>query len=204
MFNLTGLPFWAKPLGITFGWFLFFKTVLGVSYIPSGSMQPTLDPGDIVFSNNVAYGLTLPGTPARFASWDEPARGDVVIFQAPARADRDQKLYIKRVIGVAGDTLEIRHNRIALNGLEVPLSSMHSQLLEHLGRPHPILGDGSTPAEPLRYRVPPGHVFVMGDHRSSSYDSRDWGPLPVDRIRGKAMVVGISLDTSCWKGGSRL
>src|SRR5215210_4524098 len=134
--------------------------VLEAFRIPSESMVPTLEVGDRVLANKFVYRLT------------EPERGEVVVFESVGEGD-DQKL-IKRVVGVAGDEVEVRNGTLLVNG--------EDREEPYLNRNLPF-NDSYGPTE-----VPEGHVFVMGDNRANSADSRVFGPLPIENIEGEAFV----------------
>jgi signal peptidase I len=134
--------------------------VLEAFRIPSESMVPTLEVGDRVLANKFIYRFT------------EPERGDVVVFESVGEGD-DQKL-IKRVVGVAGDEVEVRNGTLLVNG--------EAREEPYLNRNLPF-NDSYGPSE-----VPEGHVFVMGDNRANSADSRVFGPLPIENIEGEAFV----------------
>src|ERR671917_985382 len=134
--------------------------VLEAFRIPSESMVPTLLVGDRVLANKFVYRLA------------EPERGEVVVFESVGEGD-DQKL-IKRVVGVAGDEVEVRNGTLLVNG--------EAREEPYLNRNLPF-NDSYGPSE-----VPEGHVFVMGDNRANSADSRVFGPLPIENIEGEAFV----------------
>lgn len=200
----TSFNEWRSTITIFLVALAFSHTIAGGCVIPSGSMEPTLDPGDVVAVNRLAYGFTLPIVTKQLASWASPDRGDIIIFNVPKVADHNETLYIKRVVAVAGDVISVDKNRVILNGKPVELDYTLTGIVEQSGRPHPVkLGRGPLDNMPA-YRVPAGHVFVMGDHRNNSADSRAWGPLPLERVRGKAMVVALSFDFDHWKVGQLL
>lgn len=169
--------------------------------IPSGSMIPTLLVGDFILVNKFSYGLRLPVVNATLWDLGQPQRGDVVVFRYPHDPDVD---YVKRVVGVPGDVVEIRDRRLYLNGKMVPLKyqsewrddSEDSLLLyeENLDtHPHPVLLRLNWQDPPYRVEVPPRHYFVMGDNRDNSSDSRVWGLVPEENLVGKATVVWLNL-----------
>ncbi len=256
--------------------------------IPSPSMMPTLDIGDRLFVDKIAYGLYAPFQPHRWWHFQEPTRGDIVVFEFHERGNpNDGEDYIKRVIAVPGDTVELRDNVIVLNGEPIPTKvgsadpKFHGvcgifredyatepvaecaceQQQETLGpgddrsqwdttfttqhfvnvhgRGFPFGGCDARPSWSLRgadpierdkfrrqacrmdtlaalgslapavreacaqldptegpMRVPPGHVFVMGDNRDQSEDGRYWGLVPFDRIKGTAFVIWWARDVS--------
>jgi signal peptidase I len=177
--------------------------------IPSSSMMPSLLIGDFILVNKYAYGLRLPVTNRRFVDIGAPARGDVAVFRPPHYPDQD---WIKRVIGLPGDTLAYRDNRVWVNGEPVEYRVLGSYvgkgggremtgatlLVEELpGRPHPVLERTDLPFYVQgegEWTVPAGHYFVMGDNRDNSEDSRYWGFLPEENLRGKAFLVWMHWD----------
>jgi signal peptidase I len=244
--------------------------------IPSSSMYPTLEIGDHIFVNKFIYGVRIPWTNIKFFELRGPHRGEVIVFRYPCDLDRD---YIKRVVALAGDSVEVRCNIVYVNGVAVPAKQIQSgdtcsyrDYDEHAdkwftrdcSRYRETVGDiaydtyhdsqrpsrderiaqGNPPAggdsrdfpmrqnpfppscsqteeavkadkieqvkgkivetkpetaakacEPqLHYIVPPGHVFVMGDNRNNSNDSRIWGAVPVENIKGKALFIWLSYE----------
>jgi len=140
--------------------------------VPSGSMERTLFPGDRVIVDKQAYGLRIPFTLLKITHGDAPARGDVIIFDAPDSGTR----LIKRVVAIGGDRLEVRGGHAFINGLPADTKAT----LE--------LGAGGGPdVAPLL--VPAGQVFAMGDFRGNSRDSRFFGLVREDEIYGKASRV---------------
>ncbi|MBI5069176.1 MAG: signal peptidase I [Deltaproteobacteria bacterium] len=192
---------------------LAFRTVLYEAvYIPSGSMIPTLQIGDYVVVEKWAYGLRLPFTPSAQFSWSSPKRGEIVVFLAPPGNPRDDDL-IKRVVGVAGDTVEIKDGALWLNGKPVEHRRLAGPCTyderpeggswrEGSCAPFEEKLDGHvyqgycTPNVPCMdvapQTVPPGHVWLAGDHRDHSADSRVFGPVPVGRVKGRAWVALVS------------
>jgi signal peptidase I len=186
---------------------LAFRTLLYEAvYIPSGSMIPTLQIGDYVVVEKWAYGARLPFTDRAQVMWSAPRRGDIVVLLAPPGNPRNDDL-IKRVVAVAGDTVEIRGGALVLNGRPVPrrpLAGPCSYQNKPEGGPwrvEPCVAaeeelDGHryatycTPAvecgDVPPTLVPPGTVFLVGDHRDHSADSRVFGAIPVDRVKGRA------------------
>jgi signal peptidase I len=178
------------------------------SDVPTGSMKPTILEGDRVYVNKLAYDLKVPFTTWHLAHWDNPRRGDIVVFFSP----RDGQRLVKRVIGLPGDTIELRNNVLALNGrpmvykplLADRLSDVAgSDLLTHQfatetieGKTHAVAAWPSVTARrdfgPVQ--VPAGQYFMMGDNRDDSFDSRYWGCVERNRIVGRATCVVLSLD----------
>ncbi len=182
--------------------------------IPSTSMVPTLLIGDHVIVTKYTYGLWFPDPFSyerwELADWADPQRGDIIVFRYPRQPSLH---YIKRVVAIPGDTLEVRDNQIVLNGViqererlgrytyldddcEIPREA--NLWREDLrGQPHPKLTDdragGLSSYGPVT--VPEGKVFVMGDNRDNSGDSRQWSFVDEELIMGKAHFIWISLDT---------
>lgn len=154
--------------------------------MPSDTMFPTLQAGDQFSVNNLAYGMRVPLVKSFLFRFARPQRGDVISLIFPE--DRSKE-FVKRVIAVEGDLLEIREGNIYLN----------QQKVEDR---HAYFDDAAVPGGGLSRaagnfapaRVPSGHVFVMGDNRNKSYDSRFWGFLWLDDIKGKAIAIYWSSD----------
>lgn len=181
---------------------LFIRTFFVQAFkIPSGSMKPTLQIGDHLLVNKVLYGLRIPrfvpllGLPVphggvRFFSFEEPERGDVIVFEFPRpRHGEVPKDFIKRVVGVPGDVIEIRHRRFYRNGHLVPREAEPYAQWDSRARETTGPRDNFGPV-----KVPSRHVFVMGDNRDHSFDSRFWGFVPYENIKGKAFVIYWSWD----------
>jgi len=254
--------------------------------IPSSSMYPTLEIGDHIFVNKFIYGVRIPWTSTKFFEFRAPERGEVIVFMQPCQPERD---YIKRVIAVGGDTVEVRCNVVYVNGKAVPsqliqgegcayedrgeessewferqcsryrerLSGIDYETFHDADRPErddrlaktgdldewtpghhankdfpelsrqlkncsnqrdaesrpaanqqpgeilEINSNAKTCEQQLAYRVPAGHVFVMGDNRNNSNDSRYWGSVPLENIKGKALFIWLSYkdwDLFNWSG----
>lgn len=157
--------------------------------IPSGSMIPTLLIGDHILVNKFVYGVRLPYFGTEIVPIGAPRRGDVVVFIYPQDEDKD---FIKRVVGVAGDTIEVRDKRLYVNGVAADDPNAHF-VDGPEARNAPEHRDNYGP-----FTVPPRHIFVMGDNRDRSYDSRFWGPVSLDKVKGKAFLIYWS-----WDGSSR-
>ena len=236
---------------------IFLRIFIFEAYtIPSGSMIPTLAVGDYIFINKLAFGIWNPFSGRQGVNWGHPSRGDVIVFDYPC----DEKDYIKRVVAVEGDVVEVSpEGYLKLNGTWVTElnqgvfptyaefePNVQYQLLHHqvhlpedqsfvsfsvlhdslfVERTYPAesapfdwttrvklpgeVQSDTTPnyiclnhgnmvrqhAYSFPWRVPPGHVFVMGDNRDHSYDSRFWGFVPVDNIKGRASFIWLSLNS---------
>ena len=183
--------------------------------IPSASMRYTLVEGDHLFVNKATYGFRVPFTNIRFGQFNDIKRGDIIIFQFPAK-DRNQincgdqsqygRDFVKRVIGLPGETVEVKNGRPWINGQELP--AQEYEVYEDLSRIPEVEND-----DPELYQeiwqdhlldnylglelrdsfgpivVPEGTYFVMGDNRDNSCDSRFWGPVPRENIKGKAWFI---------------
>ncbi len=178
--------------------------------VPTGSMKPTILEGDRIVVNKLAYDLKVPFTRWRLARWAHPKRGDIVVLISPADGQR----LVKRVIGLPGDLLSLRNDRLFINGAAVaykplagvpirdfqretrPLRLFATEELPN--RPHPVMITPDIPA--MRFfgpvRVPDGDYFLMGDNRDESGDSRVFGFVPGDRIVGRATAVAASVNPS--------
>jgi signal peptidase I len=178
------------------------------NWVPTGSMNPTILEGDLIYVNKIAYDLRIPLTMHRLAKWSDPERGDIVICFSP----EDGVRLVKRVIGLPGDTIEMKNNTLFLNGEPVVYTKIgrdYTELLSGKRRVECVLAiedlDGvahsvmSIPAiEAMRsfgpVKVPQGSYYVMGDNRDSSRDSRYFGFVDRESIIGQAKGVIGSFD----------
>ena len=211
---LRSYPLWLKELVYSWGPAVMVVLVMRNSLaepfrIPSGSMVPTLQIGDHILVSKITYGLKLPYTDWEIIPFGEPERGDVVVFRYPEQPAVD---YIKRIVGTPGDTIEVRNDELYINGERATQSDMESKYnfvdqrcnsarmdhyVENLaGVEHHALDFGV----PIRFSnyseftVPEGYYFMMGDNRHNSMDSRAWGLVPRDFIKGKANWIWLSYD----------
>lgn len=152
--------------------------------VPTGSMEPTLMPGDRVAVNMMAYGLRLPFTDIDLTTGANPQPGDVVVFDSP----RDGTRLIKRIVAVAGDRVELRDGCLAINGRR--LQTRTWPVVETFGNTHATLNlaDGGGP-DIAALTIPTGQALVLGDHRGSSADGRYFGLVPLQAFYGKAVAV---------------
>lgn len=159
----------------------FIRTFVIQAYkIPSGSMKPTLLIGDHILVSKFNYGIRIPLVRSTLIPVGTPRRGDIVVFIYPEDRSKD---FIKRLIGLPGDTIEIRSKNILLNGL--PWSDTRGVYVDTLIIPGSVQPrDNFGPAT-----VPEGSLFVMGDNRDESYDSRFWGFVPMKDVLGKALII---------------
>jgi signal peptidase I len=184
--------------------------------IPSGSMMPTLLVGDFILVNKFAYGIRLPVLNKKIIGIDDPHRGDVVVFRYPKDPTID---YIKRVVGVPGDRINYRGKVLYVNGepmSQIPVgvyegvgsgareTGSYEAIEDLTGTTHAILTHPLAPDFPPMCRtlangpvvVPEGHYFMMGDNRDNSNDSRCWGLVPDENLKGKAFAIWMH-----WDGG---
>lgn len=195
---------------------LFVRHFLITAYkVPTGSMQPSLKPGDFIFASRISYGIQSPISDQRWMT-SFPDRGDVVVFSYP---NQPSVTYVKRVVGLPGDRVQIIKGRVVLN--EEPLVyEKLSSTSDERDNPSPDLFDiyreaigeeswrvifQKTPDEkdfgPLV--VPPGEVFLLGDNRDASDDSRYWGTVPMNQVVGRVTLIWLSLDWQKKWGGDR-
>lgn len=165
---------------------LFVRTFIVQAFkIPSGSMKPTLLVGDHLLVNKFVYGVKIPFIRTTLIPVSDPQRDDVVVFIYPEDRSKD---FIKRVIAVAGDTIEIRNKKIFINGK--PYRDVHGVNVDDFIVPGSVQPrDNFGPVT-----VPPGKIFVMGDNRDQSYDSRFWGFVDLKDVLGKAFIIYWSWD----------
>ena len=196
--------------------------------IPSGSMIPTLLVGDLILVNKFHYGLRLPVINTKITEGTPPQRGDVMVFRYPPKPSMD---YIKRVVGLPGDTVAYLNKRLTINGQVIATEAIPEffdedmmryfpQYEEQLGdKKHRLLNDPERPAfvpgaedfagkascsytvEGVTCKVPAGHYFMMGDNRDNSLDSRYWGFVPDKNIVGKAFFVWMNFSNLKRIGG---
>ena len=190
---------------------IFRSAIADWNQVPSGSMKPSILPGDRIVVDKLAYDLAVPFTWTRMFRWGEPKRGDVVTFDNP----KDERLFVKRVVGVPGDVIELRRNQLFVNGekasydpleadeigkLPVPNAGTYRFFRETvLGHSRVIMvsrrstGTYSTfPPQP----IPAGYYMMLGDNRDNSADSRVYSFVPRGEIIGRSSSVVFSLDSN--------
>ncbi len=199
---------WLKPLALIFVVVAPLKSaVVDWNWVPTGSMKPTILEGDLVLVDKLAYDLKVPFTTRHLAQWSDPSRGDVVVFFSPANGMR----LVKRVVGLPGDTIELRREVLYVNGAAQGYSSADVRPFQREIREdrNPVLAierlgsvDHYVLAFPGRVAmrsfgptvVPPGRYFMMGDSRDNSTDSRFIGTVARSEIVGRASAVIVSFD----------
>ncbi|MGH7898411.1 MAG: signal peptidase I [Candidatus Binatia bacterium] len=165
---------------------LFIRSFIVQAFkIPSGSMIPTLQIGDHILVNKFIYGVRMPYFGNQILELGTPRRGDVVVFIYPQDEDKD---FIKRVVAVGGDTVEVRSKRLYVNGQ--PADDPHAHFAERSDGRFVSPRDNFGPQT-----IAPGHIFVMGDNRDRSYDGRFWGSVKLDKVKGKAFLIYWSWDS---------
>lgn len=206
---------WIRPLALPVLGILCAKSALAdINFVPSGSMQPTVLEGDVVFVNKLAYDLKVPFTTTHLAAWAEPRRGDIVVCFSPEDGTR----LLKRVAALPGDTIEMRAERLYLNGAPLSYAPLPTEVagISHLaaderaaaffaredlaGRTHALMVLPRRGA--LRdfgpITIPAGRYFMLGDNRDNSHDSRFIGFVPRAQIVGEAKGVFVSFDLNRW------
>ncbi|MBW1713771.1 MAG: signal peptidase I [Deltaproteobacteria bacterium] len=178
---------YAQAIILAFILAMFIRTFVVQAFkIPSGSMLPTLRVGDHILVNKFLYGIKIPFTDKILIPITEPERGDIVVFVYPVDPSKD---YIKRVIGLPGDKVEIIDKKVYINGQA--LNEPYVRFADRI-----ILPKGVQPRDNFGpVIVPPGKIFVMGDNRDQSYDSRFWGFVDINQVKGKAFVIYWSWDS---------
>lgn len=204
---------WAKSIAIALvAWLLLRTFVVQAFYIPSPSMEGTFLVGDVLFVGRPLYGAQVPLLDARLPAIREPRHGDIVVFRSVETAGLD---VVKRVIGLPGDTLEMRAGIVWRNGtaLEEPYArytlpgtpdgpdkrdKIRLWQVPHLvGRDAPGYDPDRNTWGPIL--VPADSLFVMGDNRDDSWDSRFWGFLPRRNVAGSPLIIYYSYDPGSWR-----
>ena len=172
--------------------------------VPTGSMKPTIEEGDRVVVNKLAYDLKIPFTTIEVAKWSDPKRGDIVVLFSP----EDGVRLVKRVVALPGDRIEMRDEQLFVNGqaahwtalgtaddpYQGPVAIFEESLI---GKTHKVMVTPNNHSERATFEpriVPPGYYFVMGDNRDNSNDSRFIGLIERQRIVGRATAVAFSFD----------
>lgn len=195
------------------------SSVASPYHVPTASMEPTIKVGDRLLAFKLAYNLKIPFTDVKLAEWGTPKRGDIIVFRYPRDPEID---YVKRVVAIAGDTVEIKDDILFVNDEAQPRAD-HDQdrtILEDIdddkkvkilfteklfGLEHWVMQNVPAARRFTRsswpppgagpYKVPENSVFCIGDNRDNSTDSRVWGQVPLEYVRGKALFVIWSVFT---------
>ena len=223
---------YAESIGLAVLFALFLRAfVIEAFKIPTGSMVPTLLVGDHLFVNKFTYGIRIPFTEEYVVRFNDPKRGEVVVFKFPSAEAKaylekqpsskrgcighetlaDGKDFIKRIVGVEGDTVQVRNNRLIVNGRKLQRTFLKKEATNNYQYPRQISeveelgGHRYTVQYENRHpnfgpiKVKPNHVFVMGDNRDNSSDGRCWGQVPVENLKGRAMIIWWSSDDGNWR-----
>jgi signal peptidase I len=179
--------------------------------VPTGSLEPTVLPGDFIAVKQFSYGLRFPVLNKKILGVAEPKRGDIALFRWPVDTS---KLFVKRVVGLPGDHIVYKNNILTINGQEMPqtyigkalnieqggMTSTVNKMLENLnGIKHYIFIKPGNNLQDIDVVVPEGNYFMLGDNRNDSYDSRDWGFVPESFLVGKAFGIWLSWDSQAHK-----
>jgi signal peptidase I len=201
-----GVGDWARSILVALVLFLVIRTsVVEAFKIPTSSMEGTLLVGDFLLVNKAIYGVRIPGTTVVLPGFAEPERGDVIVFHPPHEPEKN---YVKRVVGEPSDTVEMRDKRLYLNGS--PVYEPYARYVDRRGdavhpdmewQSHHLIAGPPRGYHPTRDNwgpivVPEGRFFVLGDNRDNSEDSRYWGFVARDQIRGRPWMVYYSFETS--------
>lgn len=169
--------------------------------IPSESMLPTLEMGDFILVSKYSYDIRLPVTDTKIMTTSKPERGDVAVFRYPVDPSVN---YIKRIVGLPGDTVVYRDGQLFINDRRVPLEEVgpydipsgqpvDGQMMRYReelnGTEHAVVVNPSSRSLEGKFEVPEGHYFAVGDNRNYSNDSRRWGPVPADHLVGRAQRI---------------
>lgn len=179
------------------------------NWVPTGSMNPTIVEGDLIYVNKLAYDLRFPLTLHRLKQWSDPEHGDITVLFSP----EDNMRLVKRVIGIPGDEIELKNNILLINGEPLDYSELSEEYTEDLmpelrrhssfaeedlmGRKHAVMSIPNIPAELRNFErliIPEGKYFVMGDNRDLSKDSRVFGLVDRRLFVGKATGVIVSFN----------
>ena len=206
---------WKKKLTMFlkgWGYSIFVAVIIATSFksaiadwniVPTGSMKPTILEGDRIFVNKLAYDLKFPYTTWHIVEWNDPQRGEIVVFYSPT----DNKRLVKRVVGVPGDTIAMLNNILFINGTSLKYEPLYDQSDEKISGQYCIMENLNRRKHPVMISpfhsslqsfgpvtVPKGRYFMMGDNRDNSADSRYFGFVERNRIVGRATAIVASLD----------
>jgi len=177
---------YVEPIAVAILIALFIRTFVVQAFkIPSSSMEPTLQVGDHLLVNKFIYGVRFPFIGTKSFQFKKPQRGDIIVFVYPKDRSKD---FIKRVIGTEGEKVQIIHNKIYIN----------NQLIDDPWGRYDERAPSSKYLQPMEIfgpvTVPANSVFVLGDNRDNSQDSRFWGFVNVNEVKGKALIIYFSWD----------
>lgn len=176
--NIRKIWEWVESIIIAFICAVIIRTFVVQAFkIPTGSMRSTLLEGDLILVNKFIYGAKIPGLDLRLPAVRQPNRGDVIVFKYPGDGKKD---YIKRLIGLPGESLEIKNGTVYVNS---------EPLVDPVFNQRYYYNRGDFAGEGEKIVVPEDSYFVLGDNSASSQDSRYWGFVPRKNLLGKAMVI---------------
>ncbi|MCB0410944.1 MAG: signal peptidase I [Bdellovibrionales bacterium] len=170
--------------------------VITTYYVNVQSMLPQYLQGDFIVGYKPPHGFAIPFSSEKWAI-GEPIRGEVVIIQCPTDVSQH---CLKRIIGIPGDRVEFQKGRLIVNGIpaeyqKIPTKGSQELWKESsLGRSRTVILADSSKEDPAPLIVPPGHVYVLGDHRKASHDSRTWGPVEVAGLEARPLMIWLSVD----------
>jgi signal peptidase I len=181
---------WIEPILIALVLAAIIRTFIIQPFkIPSGSMEDTLLIGDQLMATKFVYGIKTPFSSKRYFKIRDPKPGDIIVFKYPIDPSKD---FIKRCVAVQGQTIKIKDKHLFIDGKECPLPK-HAKFID----PYIYPSDPAMPRDNMAERViPKGMFFAMGDNRDNSNDSRFWGLVPYDNIKGKALIIYWSWDSN--------
>lgn len=179
--------------------------------VPTGSLEPTVMPGDFLAVNQYIYGVRLPVLHSKLFNVSQPKRGDIVVFRPP---HDPSQIFVKRVIGLPGETLDYKNKKIYINGKLMPQEFIGTDIDHYtIPTPKPVIRVSETlngkshdiflnpygdNFPNFSTTIPKGHYFMMGDNRDNSGDSRVWGPVAEKNLIGKAMMIIMNWDAFKW------
>ncbi|HNW39425.1 MAG TPA: signal peptidase I [Candidatus Omnitrophota bacterium] len=176
--NKSVIRDWVESIIIAFFLALVIRAFLVQAFkIPTGSMRMTLIEGDLILVNKFVYGAKVPFTGFRLPALHEPKRGDVIVFIYPEDKSKD---FIKRLVGLPGDVIQIKGGSIYINNKPAP-EAIFNQIYYY--------NQGQLAASGEKLVVPPDSYFVLGDNSATSKDSRYWGFVPKNNLLGQAMII---------------
>lgn len=170
---------WAESIIIALILAMVIRTFVVQAFkIPSGSMIPTFEVGDRIFVNKFIYGAKIPFTKFSLPAVRDPRRGDIIVFKSPETPKKD---FVKRLIAIGGETVEIKEGAIHINGAPIDSpASIRSRYYYNIGE---------YGADNKAIQVPEDFYYVLGDNSANSRDSRYWGYVPKDNVIGKAILI---------------
>lgn len=192
---------------------LIVRSYLVTAYkVPTGSMQPTLKPGDFIFASRIAYGIQVPFRTS-VLNYSLPEPGDLVIFSYP---QHPEVTYVKRVVGLPGDRVQLVKGRLVINEIpaeyeiiaDQPHDNPNAELFDIFeersqGHARKVIFQKRGAEDFGPFVVPPDEIFLLGDNRDASDDSRYWGTVPMSQVKGQVVLIWLSLDWQRKWGGER-